>query len=183
MQISSVCRSGILFAFKNPVVKHLSHTRLYLHSFRLDCIKSAMNIPSAKRAIHPFGFIILSYCFHSLSSGKHISFLFCVLPYGRSQRIISTDEQSMLGKMSKQSALISESPFPKTPQCVVHSNTFLSTVSTNKLILLRYVLENKLIALPIQRNPFRFAVPVLRNDKLCFRLKSFFVVNPRTVGE
>src|SRR5699024_5463626 len=59
----------------------------------------------AVRTIAPLSFITLLYCSHNGSKGIIVSHLHAVVPYGRSQSIMSTDLSGIFFIPSKQSSL------------------------------------------------------------------------------
>lgn len=108
--MSSWQRNGIRLALRKPVVLTLSHTRLYRHILRFDCIRSAVNMPCAKSTIAALGLLMRRYSAHSGSSGICLSHCALGLPsfstsYGKSVMMQSTLASSIRFMPSRQSSL------------------------------------------------------------------------------
>lgn len=71
----------------------------------LDIINADVNGCWLNKTIAPIGLIILLYCSHSGSKGMTESHLQAVVPYGKSQQIMSTLWSGMRFIPSKQSSL------------------------------------------------------------------------------
>src|SRR5215212_250624 len=104
--MSSCLRSGCFFAFKKFVGLDLIQLILYLKSFSLLRMSFAVKIPWEFKTITPLGLIILSYSFQSFFRSITLSHLFCVVPYGRSDKIISIEASGIFFSTLRQSPFI-----------------------------------------------------------------------------
>src|SRR5574344_536567 len=81
----------------------LSHTQSYLYCLILLILKALEKGSLPNNTIAPRSLIILLYCSHNGSNGITTSHLHCVVPYGKSQRIISILLSGISFIFSKQS--------------------------------------------------------------------------------
>src|SRR5699024_2936680 len=101
--MSSIVRNGCLLAFKWFDGFVFCQYQTYLYNCLLLAIRSVVNGCEAVNTIAPLSLITLSYCSHKGSKGITLSHLFCVVPYGKSAKIISTEPSRMSFINSKQS--------------------------------------------------------------------------------
>src|SRR5699024_4284134 len=96
---------GIFLAFKCPAPLYFVQIHSYFSIFKLLTPKTLSKGVCAVKTIAPLSFITLLYCCHNSSKGMIASHLLCVVPYGKSHKIISIDLSGIFFIPSKQSSL------------------------------------------------------------------------------
>lgn len=104
---SSVTLIGCIFDSRGLPPFFLSQTQQYLNIFILLAINVVVNGWLAVKTMAAFFLAMRRYCSHIGSNGITLSHLQAVVPYGRSQRIISIDLSGISFISSKQSPCIS----------------------------------------------------------------------------